>query len=139
VNSRIKKRIALIILAGVAIFILFCLASAIHFAKTHARQSFAISTINTLAAHLEIYRADHQAYPASLPELISGSDADSQRIISKELKPIDELGLTLTYQPGTNGFELSVTGVDSWHPKNDIIVKTYKIGEALNGIKTRAQ
>jgi hypothetical protein len=134
-----RNTIALSICGGVLVFIAVGLAFTIHDAKVMARLDLAEHVIHQLAGLIEIHRNNHKEYPSTLSDLNSKADADMRTLASNLVERIEAYQLSLAYQPGTNEFELTVTGIDSWRPKNDKVVRTYKIGEALIGATTRVK
>lgn len=132
------KPIALSICGCVVVVLVVCGAFTIHDAKVMARRVQAESAIHSVAELIETHRNQHKEYPTSLSDLNSKADADMRILASNLVGRIEAYHLFLTYQPSTNEFELSVTGIDSWRPKNDKIVRTYKIGEALSGVTIKS-
>jgi uncharacterized FlaG/YvyC family protein len=84
-----------------------------------------------LAWLIENYRENHGKYPMSLSVLKSESEPDIQNIINEILESSNRSNLTFEYQPQTNGFVITIKGIDSWRPKENALRKEYKIGEAL--------
>jgi len=95
------------------------------------RGDHAQSIITHLAWLVEASRDDHGQYPASLPELASNSDARVKDVLNQLLQEVSSFKLKLGYQPETNGFAISISGIDTWRPRQDTLRKEYKIGEAL--------
>jgi peptidoglycan hydrolase CwlO-like protein len=126
-----KRKIILAIGICLVVLVAICFSFVVHDAGVMNRGDHAQSIITHLAWSVEEYREDHGKYPTSLSELASNSDANVKDVLDQELQTLSNFKLKLEYQPRTNGFTISVSGIDSWRPGQDTLRKEYKIGEAL--------
>lgn len=124
------------IILGIAfcIFVLITIAAAfvVHDVDVVKKDNFARSYMPHIAwAVVEKYREDNNVYPKSIEELTAKSDGDVKKLLKEDLQIWFKMGLKLDYELRTNGFSMTVPGIDSWRREQNTLRKEYKIGEAL--------
>jgi hypothetical protein len=124
-----KRKIALVTVVCVVIFVLFNLVSMYRSAHLMGRTDTVQVGINHLAVFIEGYRDEHGKYPSSIAEMMTAVKAEDKTYLNEILQ--DQFHSKYEYQPLTNGFVISVETPSSWLIKYDKIEKRYKIGEAL--------
>jgi hypothetical protein len=127
-----KRKIILLIGVCVVIFVAIGFSFVIHDARVMARGDYARSVINTLAVIIEEYKQEHHEYPKTLSELISDPDINAKDVLNQKLQILSNFKLNLEYQSQTNGFTISVTGIDSWRPSLNKIQQEFRAEETLN-------
>ena len=99
--------------------------------KEVARENAVRAGISHLAQAIELYKDDHDWYPASLDKLLSGLNPELKDYIVRNRILNDRFGDKYEYQLVTNGFVIVVTAQDRWFRKGKRLEKKYRIGEAL--------
>jgi len=99
--------------------------------KEVARGNAVRAGISHLAQAIELYKDNHDTYPASLDKLLLGLNPELKDYIDRNRILNDRFGDKYEYQLLTNGFAIVVTARDRWFRKGERVEKKYRIGEAL--------
>jgi hypothetical protein len=124
-----KRKMALVTMVCVVIFVLFTLVNMYRGAYLMGRTDTVQSGVHHLANFIEAYRDKYGHYPSSIVEMVTATKSDNQAYLNEILH--DQFRSQYNYQPLTNGFVILVETPSSWLIKYDRIEKRYKIGEAL--------
>ena len=107
------------------------LVLAVREAKQMARDDILRAGLSHLAAAVELYRDDHDRYPSSLEELLSGLKPEMKQYIEQNRILHDSFNDKYEYRPLSNGFLIAVTAPDAWFAKGSRLEKRFKPGDAL--------
>jgi type II secretory pathway pseudopilin PulG len=123
-----KRKAILFGLAGALMLGLLLLAVVIRDARRMARWDVVQSGMQSLALAIEMYRDDHERYPASLEELLSTPEMRNYPELNRVLQ--NSFRDRFEYAPSPNGFVITVTS-PSWFMEPKTIQKEYAKAKAL--------
>jgi len=109
----------------ISLILLALLTGACH-RRPEVRPSM-LGKLNAVAAALEMFKLDHDRFPATLGELLPATNGFGGGALSGYIRPeglIDSWGLRLDYTTQGTGYELRCAGRDRAFQTADDIVKT---------------